>query len=182
MPLALRDEFRYTYEDYRNWKGDWELIDGIAVAMAPAWGVKHKKLASEFIYTIREQLDDCEICDVVGEIDYKVNDNTVLRPDIALICNDDGKNYITKAPEIVVEIVSPSTSRRDEIYKFHIYEEEKVKYYILVYPEDLSAKLYKLDGKNYDKIGDFTNKTYKFENTTCDIEIDFAKIFRRFRK
>jgi len=182
MPLALRDEFKYSYKDYKNWEGDWELIDGVPVAMAPAPMVKHQKLASYFIIEIGNQLDDCMICDVVSEVDYKVNDNTILRPDIALICNDNGENYITKAPEIVVEIISPSTARRDEVYKFDIYEKEKVKYYILVYPEDLRAKIYKLDGKSYDKVGDFDNESYSFDETICNITIDFEKLFKRFKR
>lgn len=182
MPSVLRDDFKYSYREYKQWEGDWELIDGVPVAMAPAPMVKHQKLASEFVYIIREQLEDCVMCDVVSEVDYKVNDNTILRPDVALICNDDGENYITKAPEIVVEIISPSTARRDEVYKFDIYEEEKVKYYLLVYPEDLRAKLYKLDGKEYDKVGDFTNESYNFEETSCGIEIDFKRLFGRFRR
>ena len=182
MPLALRDEFKYSYKDYKNWEGDWELIDGVPVAMSPAPMVKHQKLASYFIIEIGNQLDDCMICDVVSEVDYKVSDNTILRPDIALICNDSGENYITKAPEIVVEIISPSTARRDEVYKFDIYEKEKVKYYILVYPEDLRAKIYKLDGKSYDKVGDFDNENYSFDETTCNITIDFKKLFKRFKR
>ena len=52
MPLALRDEFKYSYKDYKNWEGDWELIDGLPVAMAPAPMVKHQKLASSFIIEI----------------------------------------------------------------------------------------------------------------------------------
>jgi hypothetical protein len=57
-----------------------------------------------------------------------------------------------------------------------------VKYYIIVYPDDLIAKLYKLDGKKYDKQGDFSHECYRFEETTCPISIDFEKVFRRFRK
>ena len=182
MSLAIKEEIKYSYEDYKNWEGEWELIDGVPIAMSPAPLVKHQKLVSAFIIEIGNQLEDCKLCDVVSEVDYKVNDYTVLRPDIALICNDDSEKYITKAPKIIVEIVSPSNSRYDEVYKFDIYEKEKVKYYILVYPEDLRAKVYKLDGKSYDKVGDFTNESYKFEDISCNIEIDFKKVFKRFKK
>ena len=172
----------YSYDDYVTWKGDWELINGIPMAMSPAPMRKHQGIASEIIYYLRSQFDGCPFCEVLGEVDYKVNDDTVLRPDIVLTCGETHESYLTKAPEIVVEIISPSTAKRDEKYKFEIYESEKVKYYILVYPDDLKAKIYKLDEKKYDKQGDFTLESYKFEETTCGIELDFEKVFKRFRK
>jgi len=170
----------YTYNDYKLWKGDWELIDGIPLAMSPVPLRKHQLLASELIYHFRNQLDDCLECEVLGEIDYKVSDDTILRPDIVLTCGETNEAYLTKAPEIVVEIISKSTAKRDEKYKFKIYEAEKVKYYVLVYPEDLKAKIYRLDKKKYDKEGDFLQEKYRFEETTCNIELDFKKVFKRF--
>jgi len=172
----------YTYQDYVKWEGDWELIRGMPMAMSPAPMRKHQSIASEMIRHIGNQLDKCPFCEVLGEVDYKINDDTVLRPDIALTCGETHDAYLTKAPEIIVEIISPSTAKRDEKYKFEIYEAEKVKYYILVYPDALSAKIYKLDGKEYDKQGDFSKESYKFEETSCGIELDFEKVFKRFRK
>lgn len=181
MGALTTEDISYTYDDYKLWEGDWELIDGIAIAMSPAPIRKHQSLASGIIAQLYEQLDECEICEVLGEVDYKINDNTLLRPDIVLTCNEQNDNYLTKAPEIIVEILSKSTAKRDEHYKFDIYEAEKVKYYILVYPDDLFAKVYKLDGKAYDKQGDFSEETYAFEETTCQVSLDFKKVFKRFR-
>ncbi|NOZ90272.1 MAG: Uma2 family endonuclease [Epsilonproteobacteria bacterium] len=179
-PLAQTIEY-YTYEDYINWDGDWELIDGVAYAMAPAPMRKHQSLATEIMYNLREQLEECTQCEVLGEIDYKISNDTVLKPDIVLTCGETNESYLTKAPEIVVEIISKSTAKRDEKYKFQIYEEEKVKYYILVYPDDLKAKIYKLKGSDYDKEGDFLQESYDFDETTCKVSLDFERVFRRFR-
>ena len=179
---ALRlEDVSYSYDDYRLWEGNWELMDGIAVSMSPAPMRKHQSVASEIIYNIRTQLDDCELCEVLGEVDYKISDDTVLRPDIVLICGETNDSYLTKAPEIIVEIISKSTAKRDENYKFEMYEKEKVKYYIIVYPDDLKAKVFKLDGKLYDKQGDFLKESYEFKETTCNITINFEKVFKRFR-
>jgi Uma2 family endonuclease len=171
----------YTYDDYKLWEGDWELIRGLPMAMAPAPMKKHQSLATVISSDFFRQIEDCPECEVLGEIDYKISDDTVLRPDIVLTCNEDNEAYLVKAPEIVVEIISKSTAKRDEKYKFEIYENEKVKYYILVYPDDLKAKVYKLDDKKYDKQGDFTNEKYKFEDTTCEVELDFERVFKRFK-
>ena len=172
----------YTYKDYMNWEGRWELINGLPMAMSPAPMRKHQSIASEINYYLREQFDECELCEVLGEIDYKVNEDTVLRPDIVLTCGETHDVYLTKAPEIVFEIISPSTAKRDEKYKFEIYEAEKINYYVLIYPDDLKAKIFKLDGKAYDKQGDFLLESYEFENTTCKVALDFSKVFKRFRK
>ena len=181
MGAVKLEDINYTYDDYKQWEGDWELIEGVPFAMSPAPVRKHQSLASELIYNLREQLDGCESCEVLGEVDYKISDETVLRPDVVLTCGETHELYLTKAPEIIVEIISKSTAKRDEVYKFDIYEKEKVKYYIIVYPDDLYAKVYKLDGKTYDKQGDFSLESYHFEETQCGVSLDFEKVFKRFR-
>jgi len=181
MGALKLEELGYTYDDYKLWEGDWELYDGFAVAMSPAPMRKHQSLAAQIIRYLADAVDGCPECEVLGEVDYKVADDTVLRPDVVLTCNEQNETYLLKAPEIVVEILSKSTAKRDEKYKFSIYEEEKVKYYILVYPDDLYAKVFKLKGSVYDKEGDFTFETYKFDDTLCQVELDFEKVFKRLK-
>ncbi len=173
----------YTYDDYKLWEGDWELMDGAAVAMSPAPMINHQAIVANIIYELKKSLGDrCNSCLVLGEADWKIDDLTVLRPDVVLICDEPNSKYMTKAPQIVVEVVSPSSARRDEKFKFEIYQEERVPYYILVYPSDLKAKLYRLDGNVYRKEGDFTSEIYSFKETHCKAAIDFDRVFKRFRK
>ena len=172
----------YTYEDYKNWEGSWELIEGVPLAMSPAPTKKHQALAVEIIYYLRSQLEECQNCEVLSEIDYKVSNDTILKPDIVLTCGETNEEYLVKAPQIVVEIISKATAKRDEKFKFEIYEKEKVKYYILVYPNDLRAKIYKLKGSKYDKEGDFVEQTYNFSDIECQVSLNFKNIFKRFKK
>ncbi len=172
----------YTYDDYKLWKGDWELFEGYPVAMSPAPMINHQAIAGFIISELNKNADECERCLVLGEADYKLADDTVLRPDVVLICDEPHDKYITKAPEIIIEIISKSTAKNDENYKFDKYQSEKVKYYIIVYPDDLTAKVYKLINGKYDKEGDFSKELYKFEDTTCKVSVDFDKVFKRFRK
>lgn len=171
----------YTYEDYKLWKGDWELIFGHPVAMSPAPVINHQVLMVAIVSQFYSQLEECKECIALAEEDWKISDETVVRPDVVVVCKNKTDNYITKAPEIVVEIVSPSTAKRDEKVKFELYEEEKVKYYILVYPEDKKAKIYKLEGKSFEKEGDFLEESYKFDDTTCPIILDFKKVFKKIQ-
>ena len=174
----------YTYEDYRNWEGDWELIDGVPLSMAPAPSRVHQNIATEILVALKNSIEDeeCPECVVSFENDWKISNDTILRPDIIFTCDDEGTQYLTKAPKIIIEILSPSTARKDETIKFDIYEEEGVEYYILVYPDDLRAKAYRLTDGKYRKIGDFSKETLEFDGLNCKLFLDFAKVFARFRK
>ncbi|SFP13952.1 Uma2 family endonuclease [Hydrogenimonas thermophila] len=172
----------YTYDDYVHWEGKWELIDGIAYAMAPSPMITHQALAMQVAFELERSIENCDKCLVVAEEDWKISDDTVLKPDVSLICDEPNEAYITKTPEIVVEIISKSSSKRDEKYKFKIYESEKVPYYILVYPDDLKAKIYKLKDGKFDKEGDFFDQVYKFEGLSCSVDINFSKVFKKFKK
>ncbi|WP_198263924.1 Uma2 family endonuclease [sulfur-oxidizing endosymbiont of Gigantopelta aegis] len=171
----------YTYEDYKLWDGKWELFEGFPIAMSPAPTITHQAIANLIAYQLTDTIGNCNRCLVLGEEDYKLSDDTVLRPDVALICDEPHDAYITKAPEIIVEIISKSTAKNDEGYKFDKYQAEKVMYYIIIYPNELYAKVYKLINGKYDKQGDFSTQSYNFDNTLCQASIDFDKVFQRFR-
>ena len=173
---------RYTYDDYKCWEGKWELFEGFPVAVSPAPMINHQAIAGNILFELKNTIGECERCFVLGEEDYKLSDDTVLRPDVVLICDEPHDAYITKAPEIVVEVVSKSTAKIDEHYKFSLYEREKVNYYVLAYPDELRAKIYKLIDGKYDKQGDFSKEIYDFKETLCKASVDFDQVFKRFRK
>ena len=93
---------------------------------------------------------------------------------------NENNDFITKAPEIIVEIISPSTARIDEKIKFEIYQKEGVKYYILAYPDHLFAKIYKNEN-GFKKIGDFEIEEIILD-TKCKVSINFDNIFKKLRR
>jgi len=171
----------YTYEDYTAWEGDWELIYGVPLAMSPSPSVHHQVIAYDIAFELKLHAKTCEKCLILGEMDWKVNDDTVVKPDVVIICDEPNSAYMTKAPEIIVEVISKSTAKRDEKTKFKLYQEEGVKYYIIVYPDDLKAKVYRLENNQYIKEGDYTHEKFNFEDTHCQSAIDFGSVFKRFR-
>jgi len=180
--MSVAALLNYTYDDYRQWEGEWELIDGAPVSMAPAPVKIHQRLAGEIFMALKETMqNNCIDCEVLYEVDWKVTEETVLRPDIILACDDEHEAYLTKAPKIIVEILSPSTAKKDETVKFDIYEAEGVGYYILVYPDDLKAKVYSLKEGKYIKVGDFTHELLTFDDLDCALSLDFKKVFKKFR-
>jgi len=171
----------YSYEDYKHWEGDWELIDGIAYAMSPAPVKRHQMLSLQIGSELLRKLSDCPECEVLIDSDWKLNSTNILKPDVSIVCNDKNIKYISKTPEVIFEVISPSTAKKDEELKYSIYASEGVKYYILIYPNELVAKVY----KNYDfvfkKLGEFDSESIEFIDTKCDFSFSFDAIFERFR-
>lgn len=161
---------KYTYEDYKLWQGDWELIKGYPFAMAPSPYGKHQKLMLALGRLLSQELEDCE-CEVYPELDWIVNEKTVVRPDIAVYCEEIEK-YPKTTPKIVVEIVSKSSAEKDEEIKFRLYEEEGVEYYVLAYPDFQKVRIFKLVDGKYKKVYEGDGK-FRFE--LCDMEVDFKK-------
>jgi Uma2 family endonuclease len=172
----------YTYDDYMLWEGQWELIGGFPMAMTPSPVINHQAIAGKILNELMNSIGECERCLVLSEEDWKISTDTVLKPDVVLICDEPNDKYITKAPEIAVEVVSKSSAKRDEVFKFEIYEREKVLYYIIVYPDDCKAKLYQLINGKYSKQGDFFKETFEFKDTTCTAKINFDNVFKLFRR
>ncbi len=172
----------YTYSDYQQWEGDWELIEGIPFAMAPAPVKKHQMLVGYIFSEIVSSLGECPDCEVLIDEDWKVDSKTILKPDVSVVCNDDNPNYITKTPDIIFEVLSPATAKRDEGIKFNLYAEEGVKFYILIYPEDLIARIYRNSGGELKKTAECDTDIFYFDEVNCPFNFDFSNLFRRFRE
>lgn len=169
---------KYTYNDYLEWEGEWELIYGDAYAMAPSPAYSHQYISGKIYRQLDEKLENCNKCSAVIEMDWNVSSDTVVRPDSMVVCYEPDER-LTKRPELIFEVISPSTSKRDEILKFDLYQNEGVPCYILVYPDSRKAKVYQLIDFKYRKIGDFSDEVYRFETAECTIEFDFGFIWRK---
>jgi Uma2 family endonuclease len=174
---SLAYENRYNIDDYQQWKGDWELIGGHAYAMAPSPLYNHQLVNLKIARQLDEKLDHCQQCHAIFEIDLEISDDTIVRPDSMVICYEP-TDKLTKTPEIVFEVISKNTAKKDEILKFDIYQSEAIPYYVLIYPHNKKAKVYKLIHFKYQKIGDFSTETLTFETKHCKIEFDFGLIWK----
>ena len=146
-PLAQKLEQRYTYREYLAWDEDerWELIDGIPYDMTPTPGRLHQKIAGNIYRKIADFLDDrpCEVyiapfdvrLPLAEEPDEEIT--TVVQPDIVVVCDelklDDAG--CRGAPDLVVEVLSPSTARKDLKEKLNLYESRGVREYWIVNPD-----------------------------------------------
>ncbi len=170
---------RYTYEDYKQWEGKWELIEGVPYAMSPAPSPKHQLISNKIAAQLEQKLENCKECKALLPVDWKISDDTVIQPDNLVICYPiEDKPYITKTPSLIFEVLSKSTSFKDREIKYRLYEREGVKYYVIVDPEEKLAKVYHLKGGRYIKIADVTDETVSFDFGKCKIDFDFSKIWQ----
>ena len=182
MPSLKYDNFQYyTYQDYKEWDGRWELIDGVAYSMSPTPYPKHQKV----VFRIGKELDknlecsdkNCEV--YIAPVDWKINDNTTVQPDVAIFCEDTDRQFFSKTPPIVVEVLSKATALKDVTTKLKLYEKEGVEFYIIIEPNSEISDIFRLVDEEYQLMKKATkDDTYRFElSNDCSTSVDFSTIF-----
>lgn len=147
----------YTYVDYLAWPATerYELINGEPYMMSPAPTRQHQELVGEIFLQIGNYLKGkmCKVYiapfDVVllEEKQNKEESKTVVQPDITVICDRnklDEKGCIG-SPDMIIEVVSPSTASMDYVKKLNLYEKHLVKEYWIVNPKNNNVFIYLLD-------------------------------------
>ena len=136
----------YTYGDYKTWDDGlrWELIEGEAFCMSPGPSTAHQSLLGDLHIKLGNFFEgkECRVFlapfDVMLPVGEETDDevDTVVQPDIMILCDKSKlqNNGIKGAPDVVFEILSPSTSRRDLDIKFKQYERAGVKEYMIADP------------------------------------------------
>ena len=138
----MQDSVRYTYADYCNWDDDkrWELIDGVPYAMA-APSYAHQSVSGNLYLQVGQFLRGKKCKVLYAPFDVRLNtdtlDNTVVQPDILVVCDESkfDKAGLVGAPDVVVEILSPTSSSHDMIRKYNLYMKAGVREYWIVDPE-----------------------------------------------
>ena len=188
-PPKEKKQGEYTLEDYYALPDERrvELIDGVFYDMsAPA--VIHQKILGELFILFRECMDrhegKCEVylspCDVRLDRDNR----TMVQPDLLVVCEeyDARAKNIEGAPDLTLEILSPSTRSRDMLLKLYKYANAGVREYWIVDPEQKTVFVYDLEHENY-----YPDK-YSFEDSILirisggECSIDFSRILRRIER
>ncbi len=181
--MELAQRLRYTYDDYRRWQGDWELIDGFPVAMAPGPFGVHQFIAGLLYERLKVALAECPIigpnCYLYPELDWIVDDYTVVRPDLSLICKK-VLEHNTTPPRLIAEIVSPASRQIDEQVKFELYAKEGVPLYILVLPHLQKVRVFALRDGVYEKVDEGSEKVI-FDIDGCVVELDVRSFWEILR-
>lgn len=144
--MSAAPEYRpqYTVDDYMQWEGDWELWGGYPVSMSPSPFGRHQAIATKLARLVGNAID-AEKCNalLIAEIDWIVDRSTVVRPDFVAICGDAPERHVISPPALAVEVVSPTSKDRDQVYKRDLYRDKKVGNYLIVDPQQRSITLHR---------------------------------------
>lgn len=174
--LEPSDLPHYTYEDYRQWEGRWELIEGIPYSMTPSPSILHQYISQKIARILDEALEHCPSCQALLPVDWKISEDTVVQPDNLVLCYPATGQYLTRAPSVIFEILAPSTRDKDEKLKFRLYEQQGVAYYCIVDPEQLTIRFFELlDGRYVDR-SEPEKKSFVFQLPDCEWMFDWSGI------
>ena len=137
VPTAEKLSNGFTYNDYVLWPDDerWEIINGKAYAMTPAPVIRHQMITQYLSTEFGNFFKGSGCQPFPAPTDVVFDERNIVQPDLLVVCD---KNKITEkniqgAPDLVVEILSPSTALKDRREKKALYERFGVREYLLVY-------------------------------------------------
>jgi Uma2 family endonuclease len=188
---AMKLDRHYTYADYRTWPDDerWELIHGVAWNMSAAPATGHQRISALLLARIHAFLGagPCEVLAAPVDVflpadpDQPEDDvDTVVQPDIVVFCDPAKATVrgIRGAPDWVIEILSPYTSRKDMKEKLELYEESGVKEYWILDPGNRYVHVYRLGETGYGEPAVHVEPAV-VESATCEgLSFPLAEVFR----
>ena len=181
---------KYSYADYLNWPDEerWEIIAGVPYLMTPAPLTEHQEVSMALLLQLGAffQNKSCKVFHAPFDVRLAALDakdesiENVVQPDIVVICDQSklDKRGCKGAPDMVIEILSQATAKKDLNEKFNLYERSGIKEYWVVFPSDQALDIYALDedGKYQKKASFFRDDILKTE-LFPGLEIDMKDVF-----
>ncbi len=184
----------WTYGDYCNLNDDkrYEVIEGELI-MTPAPSFKHQKVLAKLGSLIFNYVNEKKLGEVVfSPVDVVLSDDIVLQPDIVYISNEN-TGIIKEAgifgpPDMVIEVISPTSIYKDTHVKKRLYEQAGIKEYWLVFPDEKVIEIFALEKGlslsrsfgisrgRYDLVST-TEKTGKIKSNLLEMELDVKDAF-----
>lgn len=183
------EKARYTFADVLAWEESEriEIINGEAVMMAPPSSI-HQEISMELSAQLHAYLKGkkCKVYAAPFAVrlfekdeDRPEDVDTMVEPDISVVC-DPGKidkRGCKGAPDMVVEILSPSTQRHDRLTKFNLYQRAGVREYWIVDPANRAVQSFVLEDGRY-SVKEFGTAGDKLRvNVLEDCVIDLSEVF-----
>lgn len=164
MPSTPKESsLLYTYSDYLTWSEDerWELINGVPYNMTPAPTPKHQEVLGELFLLLANWLKKTKCKVYMAPFDVRLVESEtvdslidkVVQPDITVVCDPEkiDERGCAGIPDMIIEILSPSTFKKDLGIKLALYESSGVQEYWVVHPTDETVMVFKLQNNQYGK-------------------------------
>jgi Uma2 family endonuclease len=157
----LAQDLGYSYADLLEWDDSvrYELYNGQPVALASPTDV-HQLISGELFRQLANYLvgKRCKVYAAPFDVrlfeqagDRPEDVDTVVQPDLLVICDADkvDRRGVHGAPNLIIEILSPSTQRNDRLIKYNLYQKAGVPEYWIVDPSSRSVSVYVLEDGAY---------------------------------
>lgn len=181
MSIVVDGKSKLTYEEYRHFPDDGmrhEIIDG-AHYMSPAPGTDHQSVSRHLQFALYREIEENGlgfVFDAPTDLQLALTD--VVQPDLIVVLREHREiilpSRIRGVPDLVVEILSPSTSERDMTLKRGLYEHHGVPEYWIVNIDERSIQRFRLQGAQYGEPEICTERI-----DFADAEVDLSRIWQR---
>ena len=173
-----------TYEDYLHLPNDlnrYEILEG-ELSVTPAPSTRHQSVSANLFKLLTRHVDDRHLGKLFyAPIDLILDPTSVLQPDLLFVSSARERIITEKAiegaPDLVIEILSPSTSRTDRVTKAQIYARYGVPAYWIVDPEQQVVEIYLLEVDGYRLAVTLQGRTPMFAPPFQELEIAAADVF-----
>jgi len=158
--MSRAQTIKFTYDDYKSLPESetkrYELLEGeLAVVPSPTW--RHQNISSRLFFCLKAFVE----AEDLGYVAYAPLDvvlgGDVVQPDILFISHKRAsiiqEDEIRGGPDLVVEILSPTTAQRDRTYKRTLYARHGVKEFSLVDPDSQTVEVLALGKRAYRRTG-----------------------------
>jgi len=175
----------WTYEDYLALPDDgrrYEIIEGV-LYMVNAPNIDHQFTVMEISFQIKQYLVEHPLGYVLtAPFEVHLSESArPVQPDVLFIRTDhfpgSGASFFDGAPELVVEVLSPSSIRTDQVLKFTVYEQAGVAEYWIADPKTRSVQVYTLSGKEYALLNTFTQEDVLESRVLEGLKIETRTLF-----
>ena len=180
---------RYTFADVLTWDESdrIEIINGEAWMMAPPTR-EHQEISGELFGQLRDYLKgkQCRVYAAPFGVrlfeedgDSPEDVDTMVEPDLSVICDSSklDKYGCKGAPDLIIEILSPTTRRHDRITKLNLYQRAGVREYWIVDPDSKEVQTFLLDSGRYFVKGYGTSEDKLKVEVLEDCVIDLSSVF-----
>ncbi|WP_338825988.1 hypothetical protein MTBGP_26520 [Moorella thermoacetica] len=180
---ATDDKQKYTYDDYIRLDDDnrYEVVEG-ELLLTPSPGFKHQDVVRKLAGFLSAWIEGQNLGVVItAPFDVVLARDTVLQPDIVYLARE---NYhrltnacLQGAPDLVIEVISPSTVRRDRIRKSRLYLKHGVKEYWLVDPEGGTVEIFTYTPEGWRLAGTYSQEEILNSPLLPGLAIDLNAVF-----
>ncbi len=177
IPFTVRDYKALPESETKRY----ELLGGeLVVVPSPTW--KHQEISSRLQFHLQAFVDEHDLGHVVGApLDVVLSEEDVVQPDIlyisherASIIREDG---VYGAPDLIVEILSPSTAERDRTYKKTLYARHGVQEYWIVDPALSAVEVFTLKEESWERAALCNVEEALRSPLLPGLEISLTKVF-----